>query len=700
MDNFLKTKAGFETTCKLIETINRTTDDYLFVWDIRSDERWFFGDIDAHYDIRVNGSEINSTPEMMKIIHPADRAAVLASLTEITEGRKDTHNMNYRWINRKGETVWINCHGNVIRDENNNPHMMIGRVSEESLRHLFNPLTSLWNRMKLREDLKSILAESRGYLMLLDIDGLSAINLSHGREYGNALLKEVAQLCENVSGATAAYHINHNSFAVVLNADREEQVLAAFDAIRETMLEKCNITASAVPIDRNLFLDETQLLDSITLTLKKAKGISANRIEFFSVEDLSRKIAELELLEELKQSVENDFEGFELYYQPQVRSGNYEIYGVEALLRYNSRNGGKVFPDAFIPVLEQSGLIKDVGLWVLREAVTQCKKWRAFLPQLQVSVNFSVIQFDDVHLAEKVLQIVSQTGLEPDALTIEITESMELHNSEQLINTIKLIRSCGVKFAIDDFGTGYSNLGYLKQLDVDEIKIDRIFVTGIEKDTYNHKLISNVIEFAKDNAIRTCCEGVESPRELAILEMLLPDAIQGYLFDKPNTAQNIQKAYMDTDAPEYQQRQEFVRKIYEIKGQMGVLHFDPKDILRENGVGLWVMRLNEVSGYRELHVDETMEKVMAVDAKYTAKECYDYWQSNIHPEDFEYVQKSLSRMITEKKALQIEFQWRHPERGDVMVRFSGKRVNDSDGMTVLEGYYRIIADAARGLVMQ
>ena len=95
MDNFLMTKAGFETACKLIETINHTTDDYLFIWDIRNDVRWFFGDIDANYDIRVNGSEINSTPEMMKIIHPADRAAVLASLTEIAEGKKDTHNMNY-----------------------------------------------------------------------------------------------------------------------------------------------------------------------------------------------------------------------------------------------------------------------------------------------------------------------------------------------------------------------------------------------------------------------------------------------------------------------------------------------------------------------------------------------------------------------------------------------------------------------------
>ena len=693
MDNFLKTAGGFDTTCKLLETINRTTDDYLFIWDIKADARWFFGNIDANYDIRVNGSETNSTPEMLRIIHPADRSAVLASLTEIAEGKKHTHNMNYRWINRKGEKVWINCHGNVILDENNAPYLMIGRVSEESLRHLVNPLTSLWNKNKLREDLKLKLETGTGYLMFLDVEGLAAINLSHGRAYGNGLLKEIAELCEHISGAAAAYHISNNNFAIILDMDTENQVMEAFSAIRGTMLEKCTIRAGAVPIDRNLFPDVNQLLDASHLTLKKAKDSSADGVELFSMEDLSRKIAALELLEELKHSVENDFEGFELYYQPQVHSGNYELYGVEALLRYSSKNRGRVFPDEFIPVLEQSGLIKDVGLWVLREAATQCKIWRAVLPELRVSVNFSAIQFEDVHLAEKILQIIKDVGLVPSALTVEITESIELHNSETLIDTMNLLSSCNVNLAIDDFGTGYSNLSYLKQLNVDEIKIDRVFVSGIEKDTYNHKLISNVIEFARSNAIRTCCEGVENIRELATLEMLSPDVLQGYFFDKPNTAQYIQSAYMDPETPEYQQRQAFIQKIYEFKCQKGVLHFDARDILRENGVGLWLMRLNEENDAWELHVDETMERMLAIDVKHTSRACYEYWRSHIHPEDCAAVQNRLSKMISDNQAHQIDFRWRHPEMGDVMVHLGGKRVSDSDGMIVLEGYCRMVTHA-------
>ena len=692
MDNFLKTNAGFETTCKLIETINRSTDDYLFIWDIKDDTRWFFGDIDKHYNIRKDGAATNSTPDMLRIIHPADQAAVLKSLREVAEGKKDTHNMDYRWINRSGQKVWINCHGTVILNDENKPHLMIGRVSEENLRHLFNPLTGLWNKNKLRGDLKELLQAGKGYLMFLDIDGLAAINLSHGREYGDALLKDIAEFCENHKQVTATYHIDHNYFALVLDAKTEEQVREIYASIGMALQEKCTFTASAVPIDKGLFFDETQLLDSINMTMKKAKSISDNRIEFFSQDDLSKKIASLALLEDLKQSVENGCEGFEVYYQPQLRAGSYEIYGVEALLRYHSQNRGRVFPDEFIPLLEQSGLIKEVGLWVLQQAVTQCQKWREFLPELRVSVNFSAMQFEDVYLAEKVIEIVKQAGLDSTALTVEITESIELHSSDQLVNTMKQLRAYNINFAIDDFGTGYSNLGYLKQLNVDEIKIDRVFVSGIEKDTYNHKLISNVIEFAKGNAIRTCCEGVESTRELAILELLLPDIMQGYLFDKPNTAEIIENTYINQNTAAYQDRLAFIQKIYEYKEKMGVMYFDPKDILRENGVGLWIMRIKEEENRYELHVDETMEQILASNVKYTPKECYDYWVANIHPDYFAYVQENLIKMARGEKAVLIEFPWLHPKFGDVMVHMSGKRVNNADGMIVLEGYYRIMTD--------
>ena len=659
MDSFLKTENGFQTTLKLIETINRSTDDFLFIWNIPEDKRWFFGDIDKNYDIRKDGSQVNSTPELMRIIHPADQSAVLKSLNDIKNGKKGTHDMDYRWINRKGQKVWINCHGNGIKDDNGTPYL---------------------------------LNKSKGYLLFLDIDGLAAINLSHGRAYGDALLKEIAELFENIDNVITAYHVDHNNFALTLNVKEDDAVVCVYKTIKDAMLEKCTFTASAVPIDKTIFYDETQILDSVNMTLKKAKGISHNRIQFFSSEDLNEKISALALLEELKLSVENNFEGFEVHYQPQLKAGTYDIYGVEALLRYNSKSLGRVFPDRFIPILEQSRLIRKVGMWVLKEALTQCKKWRETIPQLKVSVNFSALQFEDNSLAEKVINTIRELDIDSRALTIELTESIELHSSQQLIDTIKTLKALNINFAIDDFGTGYSNLSYLKQLNIDEIKIDRVFVSGVEKDTYNHKLISNVIEFAKSNAIRTCCEGVESTRELVTLELLLPDVIQGYLFDKPNTPEIIERTYINSSSNEFKQRIEFVNKLYEFKEKMGVIHFDSSDILRKNEVGLWKMRINKEENHFELHMDATMEKILTLDMKYTPKECYDYWFSKIHPDYADYVKERIKKMIKSKKAVQAEFPWLHCKLGDVMVRMSGKRVKDSDKMIVLEGYHKIITD--------
>ncbi len=565
MDNFLKTDKGFETTLKLVETINRSTDDYLFVWDIPADKRWFYGNVGEEYALCEDGRRPIRTEEMLSVVYPPDVEGVAESLRDIVMGRSDDHNRDYRWVNRQGERVWVNCHGTVIRDEKGNPYLMLGRVSEENLRHLYNPITSLWNKVKLQQDLKNVLAQSNGYLVYMDVDNLAAINLAHGRAYGDGLLRDVAEFLERELGTKNAYHVDHNYFGAVMHVNCEQEVLDFYRRLSSDMQGKCTLTAGVVPISNQLFLDEMQILDAANMTLKKAKQISDNRMEFFSAEDLAQRVTHLALLEDMKQSIENGYEGFEVYYQPQVRAGSYEIYGVEALLRYTSKERGMVFPNEFIPVLEQSRLIHQVGIWVLDQALKQCREWRTVVPDLRISVNFSPLQFEDPDLAEKIIGALRTADLEGEALTVEFTESMEVQHSEQLHLTIEALKNYNISFAIDDFGTGYSNLGYLKQLNIDEIKIDRVFVKGIEKDTYNHKLVSNVLEFARVNSIRTCCEGVENMEELVTLEVLFPDVIQGYLFDKPNCAEVIERTYICSHTAEYVARQQFIEKIREYK---------------------------------------------------------------------------------------------------------------------------------------
>lgn len=678
----------------VLEILSKSTDDYLFLWNIiAKDEIYFLGDICSKYAVGEGILTRITTDDLNSIVYEEDRSLIQNDLAELMEGKKKVHNLNYRWLNRKGEIVWINCRGRVIDDDRGKPFVMIGRVSETEMNLLINPLTSLFNRTKMMKDLKeTFMPENKGYFMLVDIDNLGDINIKFGRQYGDDLLKEFAKVLENTISFQSVYHVEHDCFAVMLDVESEQEVCDIYAKLQEAISGKYTISVGVVPNNSSMFVDASNLVDCAKQTLNKSKKSGKDTMSFFSKEDFAKRIANIELFTELKESVNNGFEGFYLCYQPQVKSGNYDLYAAEALLRYKSKKRGKVFPNEFIFILEKSHLINKVGMWVLETALMQCKRWRETIKDMRISVNFSTVQLEEPDIVEKVLQVLEKTGMPGNVLTIEITESIQLQDIPHFSKIFERWNAVGIEISIDDFGTGYSNMGYLEQLNVDEIKIDRMFVSRIDEGTYNYRLIYNMVEFAKTNSIRICCEGVEDMHELAVLEGLSPNLLQGYLFDKPCEIQEFEELYIDKETNKYKQKVEFVQKIYDYKEKMHVIHFNPKDILRITDVGLWIIRINEEEQYYEMHADETMERIMATDKRYTPQECYQFWYDRIKDEYYEYVQKNVKLMMEIDKVVQLEYPWMHPTLGEVIVRCSGRRVEDSDGMIVLEGYHRIISN--------
>lgn len=690
MDKLLNAVKDLTAIKKYLEAINQTTDDFLYMFDIPNNRIQFFGNFENTFKAGDSGSGGMAFEDILSICHPADHSPMSAGFERIRNGAADSHDINFRMFNVRGETVWVNSRGKVLHDENGAPFVMIGRLSEEALRHLYNPITGLWNNVKFSDDLMRRLHTGKGWIMLIGLPSLDGLMLVHGRAFRDSLLCEVADHLEKIDLIEESYHIDNDCFAIIISECGPDDVEGIYQKISMAVNEKCCVYAGAVPVNNSIFSGVSQLLDSASLTLKNAELSSTGRIDFFSADQINQKIGELTLLAELKESVQNGFEGFELHYQPQLKSGHYEISGVEALLRYNSKKRGRVFPDVFIPLLEQSGLIDPVGMWVLDTALAQCKVWRESIPELKVSVNFSPVQFDDIRLGDKIIDALKRVGLPGSALTVELTESVQLSDNKRYYDTVKYIKSYGVRFSIDDFGMGYSNLGYLKQLDVNEIKIDRSFVSSVEKDTYNYRLISNVIEFAKTNSIHACCEGVETARELSVLEPLQADYFQGYLFDKPCTAEQIAKKYIYSSSDEYKARMQSLDEISRFKEQFGSIHFDPRNILHENNVGLWIMRIDEKNNRYELHADEVMEQVMGLDESLSAGECYQYWYSRVSNGDKKRVSDALRTMINGTKAVQLEYRWKHPAAGEVYVRSSGIRTQDMNDSVMLEGYHKIL----------
>lgn len=677
--------------CQLLQSLKDSTDDYLFLINLESRYIYFFGEVDKQFSF-TDGLELShGISDMLGFIHSNDHDLVKYALTAVLNRETETLDINFR-IQNNNHMRWVNCRGSIIQEETYSHFVLIGRLSQNAVQHLYNPVTTLFNKSKLMKELRNAHTNDFSYLVLLDIDNLSDINLKHGAVYGDQLLKSLAEELENQFSMWQIYHTEKDRFVILLDANTKKNPEQVYEQLNSAMAGKCTISAAAVPNDKSLFISAENIYDYAVQTMINAKREHKGQLTFFSQQNVLEKIATVELWEELTQCINSGFDGFSLVYQPQIRDSDYTIISAEALLRFHSKTRGNIYPDQFIPILEQTGLIHRIGLWVIDQALEKCKQWRNTLPELKVSVNLSPKQLEIKSVTAQIKDLLTKHNLPGDALILEITESSQLDGNEEVYTLLANLKQAGMQIAIDDFGTGYSNLGNLKHIHANILKVDRVFVQDITENGYNYHLIRNVIEFAKSNNLKVCLEGVETRKELLVLSGLHPDSYQGYLFDKPLSPSDLEDIYLNPASAQYQHRHAFIQELSILKNEVGISHFDPKDILRVNEVGLWIIRIGMQENQCELYTDATMDKLLAVDHTVTPKECYEHWHSRIHPNYLNYVHTNVNKMIKTDKAIQLEYPWLHPIFGDVMVRCSGRRAKNSDGTVILEGYHRIITD--------
>ncbi len=542
-----------ESYIKILNTLNKSTDDYLFVWEIQNNRVWISGQIDERFGLQNKGVPYCTVEEILEVIYPNDRWMLQEEFRLVQIGKSNTCNVECRWVDLKDNMLWVTCNGNVQLDEEGRPFIMLGRISDTAFRQKVDSLTGKFNKVKMFEDLDEIFATNEpGFLMVLGIDDFKNINIHFGRKYGDKILRQVADVLEEVMGSVLQiYRLDGDLFAIHLYGSNSDAVEIIYDKIREKLPQDCTASAGVVYYSDLPIKDKNLIYQYAESALDKSKRNGKDQVTFFFKEDFQEKLAEIELLEEIKWSIRNDYEGFYLFYQPQVKSEGYHLYGAEALLRYKSPTKGVVFPDKFIPLLEDTGLICPVGLWVLETALSDCKRWREKNPDVHVSVNVSYVQLEEEDIVDDVLDILKASGLPGEALTLEVTESKQLQDFVHYNEVFERWKKTGIEISVDDFGTGYSSLAYLKELRVDEIKIDRCFVSGIQFASYNYHLVSNVLELAKDANIRVCCEGVEKKEEMKVLGELNTYLMQGYLFSKPCPKEEFEKLYINNGEPEY-----------------------------------------------------------------------------------------------------------------------------------------------------
>ena len=418
---------------------------------------------------------------------------------------------------------------------------------QEKLNYLayYDALTGLANRSLFLERMAQYMrsAASSGHklaLCLIDLERFKNINDSLGRLVGDALLRQVAEwLTNNTGDANLLARIDADHFAMVLPEIREEaNLMLLIEKMAQAFQEhpfrlNDSVFRIAAKAGIALFPDDGDNADTLfknaEAALKKTKV--GGRYLFYTQKMTEAVAGKLALENQLRQAIDN--EEFALYYQPKVNLASGKVTSAEALIRWNDPRTGLVLPGKFIPILEETGLINEVGCWALHKAIADNLRWRrAGLPAIRVAVNVSALQLHRHGFIAELEQAVAIDAHAAEGLELEITESMIMEDIKHNIASLEAIRSMGISIAIDDFGTGFSSLSYLSKLPVDTLKIDRSFVIEMTAGSEGLALVTTIISLAHALKLKVVAEGVETEEQSHLLRLLGCDEMQGFLFSK------------------------------------------------------------------------------------------------------------------------------------------------------------------------
>ncbi len=411
----------------------------------------------------------------------------------------------------------------------------------------FDAHTSLAKRSLFCERVERVLARPanrrvRRAVAVVDVEKLSVINDSFGRHTGDLVLQHVAdrlrrhfhdtELLAQFGGGTFAFAVDVIGNAAEPMATLQGHLAAVFGRPFEIEGREIPVTVkSGLALYPEDGKEAAGLVQNAEAALRSART-SGQRHLHFSLEQHSEVVARLALEHKLRTAIER--QQFELHYQPKVSLGSRRIEGVEALIRWRDPGSGLIAPGAFLPLLESTGLIIEVGDWVLEQAARDCQHWqRLGLPAIRVAVNISPIQLRRPDFAKRFLQITAPWANAACGLDIEITESTLFDDCAAEVNKLKLLRTAGIRIAIDDFGTGYSSLSRLSDLPIDTLKIDRSFINRLPDDGLGKTLVSTIISLAHVFGMSVVAEGVETEGQLGMLRELGCDQVQGFLLGKP-----------------------------------------------------------------------------------------------------------------------------------------------------------------------
>ena len=423
------------------------------------------------------------------------------------------------------------------------------QISLEHLAH-HDQLTQLPNRLQCKRLLKQNVAASRRHnrrmaVYLADLDNFKLFNDRFDQRTGDLVVAEIARrLMAIAREEDTVGRLDGDEFIIIQNDIEDwDSVPAMAQHIQAAISEPLKHRGMRMSVHSSMGIatfpsgaqDAEELLNNATYALQEAKLNGRGRVQMFTDEIREKVLGRLQLEEEIKQGIKKN--QFEMYYQPKIDLATASVTGAEALIRWIHPERGFISPADFIELAEETGLIVPLSDWILDNVCAQIALWgRIGLPEMQIAINLSALQFQDPDLVSKVSNTIAKHGIEPKQLELEITESAIMNDASEAIKLLEKFRELGVSLAIDDFGTGYSSLSYLKQFPVHTLKIDQAFVRDMEADSADSVIVRAIIGLCEHFNMKVVAEGIETPEQSELLRDFGAQIGQGYLFAKPMPA--------------------------------------------------------------------------------------------------------------------------------------------------------------------
>ena len=533
---------------ELFESFANASDNiYIYVCDMQSDlSRWSKNSVDY---FNLEGEYIEGAgPKWMEHIHPDDRAAYLKDIEAVFSGASTRHSCQYRAKNKYNDYVWLECKGSVITGADGQPAVFSGIMTRLDNQNKYDPLTHLLTNYEMQ---KYDFSTGKGAILLLGINAFRKINNTNGFLYGNKVLVALSECLEQFTGKDDRIYRFQGDEFVILSPDGSKDALCKlFENVNTHCanirgLKSFSLSAGLVSYPED-GTDFGTLMSNLEHSLEYAKEQKHGSIAEFSEKISKRHLRTSQLHEALTQSIHNNFEGFELYFQPILDAKTRKIIECESLLRWKTPEIQDATPYEFIKILEDSGEIREVGTWVMEEALRHAAMWQKKYDNISVSFNVSYLQLLDGEFIDKLIAKARELEVNPRLVMIELTESCNADDTEMLSSQFDKLQKLGFKIAMDDFGTEYASFGLLHDVTMDVLKIDQKFVRGLirEGNLTDMAIIENVVNMCRQLSIQTVAEGIETEEIQDIIRGIGVSYLQGYLYSKPVPADEFERMIM------------------------------------------------------------------------------------------------------------------------------------------------------------